>query len=150
MLARSGTHFSLRWGTFILRGSAASTPPTGDAPIDVTKLCDVSLEPECTSDVRGAFPLALAALRRELTTEANRLHAPLPVVETPGGEGRAPPLGAREIQGKPAAHPDRVLNRGPALGEMTEWPKVHDWKSCVGASSPRVRIPLSPQRSSEK
>jgi hypothetical protein len=27
---------------------------------------------------------------------------------------------------------------------MTEWPKVHDWKSCVRASVPRVRIPLSP------
>ena len=31
-------------------------------------------------------------------------------------------------------------------GEMTEWPKVHDWKSCVGASRPRVRIPLSPPK----
>jgi hypothetical protein len=29
-------------------------------------------------------------------------------------------------------------------GEMTEWPKVHDWKSCVPARVPRVRIPLSP------
>ena len=27
---------------------------------------------------------------------------------------------------------------------MTEWPKVHDWKSCVLARVPRVRIPLSP------
>ena len=31
-------------------------------------------------------------------------------------------------------------------GEMTEWPKVHDWKSCVPARVPRVRIPLSPRR----
>ncbi len=30
------------------------------------------------------------------------------------------------------------------LGEMTEWSKVHDWKSCVPARVPRVRIPLSP------
>ena len=30
-------------------------------------------------------------------------------------------------------------------GEMTEWLKVHDWKSCVGSKAlPRVRIPLSP------
>ncbi len=27
---------------------------------------------------------------------------------------------------------------------MTEWPKVHDWKSCELARVPRVRIPLSP------
>ena len=31
-------------------------------------------------------------------------------------------------------------------GEMTAWPKVHDWKSCVPARVPRVRIPLSPRR----
>lgn len=29
-------------------------------------------------------------------------------------------------------------------GEMTEWPKVHDWKSCVRAIVPGVQIPLSP------
>src|SRR5689334_25384235 len=29
-------------------------------------------------------------------------------------------------------------------GEVTEWPKVHDWKSCVPARVPRVRIPPSP------
>src|SRR6201981_2214348 len=29
---------------------------------------------------------------------------------------------------------------------MTERPKVHDWKSCVPARVPRVRIPLSPLR----
>jgi hypothetical protein len=49
----------------------------------VTKLCDISLEPECTSDVRGAFPLALTALRRELALEAQSAHPPVPVVETP-------------------------------------------------------------------
>jgi hypothetical protein len=34
--------------------------------------------------------------------------------------------------------------RRSAPGEVTEWSKVHDWKSCVGASQPRVRIPSSP------
>jgi hypothetical protein len=28
---------------------------------------------------------------------------------------------------------------------VTEWPKVHDWKSCVRVTVPRVRIPPSPQ-----
>jgi integrase len=37
-----------------------------------------------------------------------------------------------------------------APGEMTEWPKVHDWKSCVPARVPRVRIPLSPQGKSRR
>ena len=30
------------------------------------------------------------------------------------------------------------------FGEMTERPKVHDWKSCVPGRAPRVQIPLSP------
>ena len=29
---------------------------------------------------------------------------------------------------------------------MTEWSKVHDWKSCVRATVPGVRIPSSPPR----
>ena len=32
------------------------------------------------------------------------------------------------------------------FGEMSEWSKVHDWKSCVPEMVPRVRIPLSPSR----
>ena len=30
-------------------------------------------------------------------------------------------------------------------GEMTERPKVHDWKSCVPVRVPRVQIPISPK-----
>ena len=37
-----------------------------------------------------------------------------------------------------------VLRGGASSGEMTEWPKVHDWKSCEPARVPRVRIPVSP------
>jgi arylsulfatase A-like enzyme len=86
MLAVAGTHFALRWGTFVLRGIQPDAPP-GQGLVDVTKFCDLSLEPECTSDVRGAFPLALAALRRELSTEAKPPRPPTPVVETPGVRG---------------------------------------------------------------
>jgi hypothetical protein len=32
-----------------------------------------------------------------------------------------------------------------STGEMTERPKVHDWKSCVPGRVPRVQIPLSPK-----
>jgi hypothetical protein len=31
------------------------------------------------------------------------------------------------------------------IGEVTERPKVHDWKSCVSERVPRVRIPPSPR-----
>ena len=37
-----------------------------------------------------------------------------------------------------------MFNLYPAIGEVTEWPKVRDWKSRVRATVPRVRIPLSP------
>jgi hypothetical protein len=38
----------------------------------------------------------------------------------------------------------RMSREARAPGEVTEWPKVHDWKSCVPARVPRVRIPPSP------
>jgi arylsulfatase A-like enzyme len=79
MLASFGSRFSLRWGSFVVRGSG----PTEDTPPDIAKLCDLSLEPACTSDVRGAFPLALSALRREITAETKPPTAATPVIETP-------------------------------------------------------------------
>jgi hypothetical protein len=79
LLAVLGSHFALRWGTFVLRGVA----PTDETGLDVSKLCDISLEPACTSDVRGAFPLALSALRREIIAQAGLPRVATPVVETP-------------------------------------------------------------------
>jgi hypothetical protein len=38
----------------------------------------------------------------------------------------------------------RAKGRPFLSGEVTEWSKVHDWKSCVPARVPRVRIPPSP------
>ena len=87
LLAVAGARFSLRWGSFVLRGIQPESLGKDAPPADVTKLCDVSLEPECTSDVRGAFPLALTALRRELALQAQSSHAPVPVVETPTLQG---------------------------------------------------------------
>ena len=40
--------------------------------------------------------------------------------------------------------PDRIFEL--FFGEMTERPKVHDWKSCVPVRVPRVQIPLSPKK----
>jgi arylsulfatase A-like enzyme len=83
LVAVAGPRFSLRWGTFVLRGNQAEIAADDAPATEVTKLCDISLEPECTSDVRGAFPLALSALRRELAAQAGAPHALTPVVETP-------------------------------------------------------------------
>ena len=45
----------------------------------------------------------------------------------------------------PSRSPWVRIPPSPPSGEMTEWSKVHDWKSCVAfVASPRVRIPLSP------
>ena len=33
---------------------------------------------------------------------------------------------------------------GANFGELSEWPKEHDWKSCRRATVSRVRIPCSP------
>ncbi len=45
--------------------------------------------------------------------------------------------------------PSSFLSVAPRLpdktpGEVTEWSNVHDWKSCVRETVPRVRIPPSP------
>jgi arylsulfatase A-like enzyme len=79
MLAYFGSRFAMRWGSFVVRG----TGPGEESGVDVTKLCDLSLEPACTSDVRGAFPLALSALRREIAVESRPPLTPTSVVETP-------------------------------------------------------------------
>jgi arylsulfatase A-like enzyme len=86
LVAVDGNRFALRWGSFVLRGVQPETAEV-DSPIDLTKLCDLSLEPECTSDVRGAFPLALSALRRELLLQVRSPHGPVPVVEASNVRG---------------------------------------------------------------
>ncbi len=38
----------------------------------------------------------------------------------------------------------RLFTRRTYCGEVSEWPKEHAWKACVGVTPPRVRIPPSP------
>src|SRR5664279_2548649 len=59
------------------------------------------------------------------------------------------PRRSRRDRRRPRAAPYRpagavVLNIAPCPGEMTEWPKVPDSKSGLGASPTWVRLPLSP------
>ena len=66
-LAVLGRRFELRWGSFVLAGVRSASADRE------TKLCDLTLESACVSDVRGAFPLALEALHRRTF---DRLAAP--------------------------------------------------------------------------
>ncbi len=68
--------------------------------------------------------------------------SPPPKVFDPTGHCQAPGKAASRVRSGFRAR-ESVIRRAPP-GEMTEWPKVHDWKSCVLARVPRVRIPLSP------
>lgn len=54
MIATNAARFSARWGPFVLLGSRERE----------TKLCDLSLEPSCTTDVRKTYPIAEQALHR--------------------------------------------------------------------------------------
>jgi len=56
MLAVDRDRFALRWGAFVLGG-------THDRE---TKLCDLSLEPACVTDVRESYPLAARLLHQAL------------------------------------------------------------------------------------
>ena len=66
LVASLGARFALRWSSFVLAGQHALSPLAPSEPGEAreTKLCDLSLEPACVSDVRGAFPIALEALHR--------------------------------------------------------------------------------------
>src|SRR5262249_46245894 len=63
--ATSIARFALRWGSFVLSG-----------PRDrETKLCDLSLEPACVTDVRAAYPFAHEAMHRAALDVAARTPA---------------------------------------------------------------------------
>jgi arylsulfatase A-like enzyme len=53
-VATAAGHFSLRWGTFVMTGSRATEQ----------KMCDLALEPSCTTDVRKQYPIAVDVLHR--------------------------------------------------------------------------------------
>ncbi len=56
-MAVVGRRYSLRWGNLLLQGNF------GDAP----KLCDLSLEAVCVSDVKSAYPIAYSRALAELS-----------------------------------------------------------------------------------
>ncbi len=54
LMAQAGDRFALRWDHYVLSGAHKRE----------TKLCDLSLEEACVTDVRPAYPLALEILHR--------------------------------------------------------------------------------------
>jgi len=54
LAATRATHFSVRWGPFVLLGSRDRE----------TRLCDLTLDPTCVADIRATTPLALEPLHR--------------------------------------------------------------------------------------
>jgi len=54
LLATTAARFALRWGSFVLAGSREHE----------TRLCDLTLEPACITDVRKSYPIALEIMHR--------------------------------------------------------------------------------------
>lgn len=63
VIAVRGDRESLRWGPFVLLSARGRE----------TRMCDLSLDPTCTTDVRATAPLALEALRRTLLEIRDRV-----------------------------------------------------------------------------
>jgi hypothetical protein len=54
LLATTAARFALRWGSFVLAGTREHE----------TRLCDLTLEPACITDVRKSYPIALEIMHR--------------------------------------------------------------------------------------
>jgi arylsulfatase A-like enzyme len=67
-LAMDRDHFALRWGAFVSMGARDREG----------KLCDLSLEPACVTDVRETYPLASRLLRGALFDAIVTAKPPLP------------------------------------------------------------------------
>ncbi|MBX3186159.1 MAG: sulfatase-like hydrolase/transferase [Labilithrix sp.] len=98
-VATTATRFSARWSGFVLSG-------TRDRE---TKLCNLSLEPDCVSDVRATHPIA-----------AEILHAV--VFDELGAKPRAAArAGALEPAEPKAAPPNRVTPDAPTAAALRVW-----------------------------
>jgi len=97
-IATTTTRFSVRWSGFVLSGTRDHE----------TKLCNLSLEADCVSDVRATHPLA-----------AELLHG-LAFDELSAPAGIAPPVPTRAIADPPTAAGLRawgVVTAGGASGK---------------------------------
>lgn len=85
-LASAGARFSARWGGFVLAGTHERE----------SKLCNLSLEPDCASDVRASHPLAAEVLHAVVHDELTRslvvaVRPATPASAAPIGSSAAPP-----------------------------------------------------------
>ena len=95
LIAATTTRFSVRWGPFVLLGARERE----------VKVCDLSLDPDCVSDVRPSHPLAAEALRslawRELVVKRQA-------------------AGGAQTQGNPPSGP-KVVADGPTSAALRAW-----------------------------
>ena len=88
-IATTTTRFSARWSGFVLSGTRDREG----------KLCNLSLEPDCVSDVRATHPLAAEILHAVVFDE----------------------LGARPAAAAPVATTTRVVPDGPTSAGLRAW-----------------------------
>jgi arylsulfatase A-like enzyme len=99
LIAATTTRFSARWGPFALVGARERE----------VKVCNLSLDPDCVSDVRPSHPLAAEALRslawRELVVKRQAGSTPAP---KPEGEPNPPTV-------------PKVVADGPTSAALRAW-----------------------------
>lgn len=113
LIASTTTRFSARWGPF-----AITTFKDREV-----KVCNLSLDPDCVSDVRPSHPIAAELLHAfawsELVSRPRTASTPSVVVAAPGASGAAaatPPLSKNGAESKPRAEAD-----GPTSAALRVW-----------------------------
>lgn len=107
LVATTTTRLSARWGPFAVIG-------VSDREV---KVCNLSLDPDCVSDVRPSHPLATEALHALAWTETVLRDGPKTGAREPAGAAQAtPPRG-------PTRTPTRrmVITDGPTSAALRAW-----------------------------
>jgi arylsulfatase A-like enzyme len=99
LIAATTTRFSARWGSFAVVGARERE----------VKVCNLSLDPDCVSDVRPSHPLAAEALHSLAWTEL--------VAKKAADRRSATP----SHPGEPAPAPPRATADGPTSAALRAW-----------------------------
>lgn len=119
LIAATTTRFSARWGAF-----AAAFARDREV-----KVCNLSLDPDCVSDVRPSHPIAAEALRalawNELVRVGQDARPPLKSsVREPHPDSREDPKRSKELEGallKPVPAGPSVVADGPTSAALRAW-----------------------------
>jgi arylsulfatase A-like enzyme len=105
LIAATTTRFSARWGTFAVVGARERE----------VKVCNLSLDPDCVSDVRPSHALAAEALHALAWTEL--VKKPEPSRGAPADPAAIPPM----TSPMPNASATRVTPDGPTSAALRAW-----------------------------